>query len=102
MSRAVVPLVTEHERKRDPLDTNLKSVEKLTERLARNNRGYRSTPKATDLWTKTTKNSPNPKIDPKANWGSFWWDFRFLRGIKEKFGGKFVINRALDTNMLRG
>ena len=33
--------------------------------------------------------------------GLFWWDFRFY-GDRRKIGGKFVINRALDTNMLGG
>src|SRR3954467_12776588 len=34
--------------------------------------------------------------------GLFLVGFSILRWIKEKIGGKFVINRALDTNMLGG
>src|SRR3954468_15781132 len=34
--------------------------------------------------------------------GLFLVGFSILRRIKIKFGGKFVINRSLDTNMLGG
>src|SRR3954467_1058618 len=34
--------------------------------------------------------------------GLFLVGFSILRWIKRKIGGKFVINRALDTNMLGG
>jgi len=43
-----------------------------------NAKGARSQPKATDLWRKTTKNSPIQEIDPKQNWGYFLGFSKFL------------------------
>ena len=35
----------------------------------------RSTSIAIDLWIKTCKYALKSQIDPKANWGYFWWKF---------------------------
>ena len=35
----------------------------------------RSTSLAIDLWIKTYPNTLDSQIDPKANWGYFWWKF---------------------------
>ena len=51
---------------------------KTVELTAENWRDDRSTPKTTDLWTKTTKNATNPEIQIRAIflgkffWGNFW------------------------------
>ena len=46
-------------------------------------RGCRSTPKTTDLWIKTTKNSTNPEIQIRAIfWGKIFWG-NFLGEIGE-------------------
>ena len=40
-----------------------------------NTKEGRSTSLAIDLWIKTYQNAPESQIDPKANWGYFWWKF---------------------------
>ena len=46
----------------------------------------RSTSLAIDLWIKTCPNAQDSQIDPKANWGYFWWKFSKLLKNKKNLG----------------
>ena len=63
----------------------------------------RSTSKAIDLWIKTCKNAQDSQIDPKANWGYFWWKFSNFAKSKKNLGdlvatqGQIRVNGGSDT-----
>ena len=46
----------------------------------------RSTSLAIDLWIKTCQNAQDSQIDPKANWGYFWWKFSNFSKSKKNLG----------------
>ena len=46
----------------------------------------RSTSLAIDLWIKTYQNALKSQIDPKANWGYFWWNFLNFSKSKKILG----------------
>jgi hypothetical protein len=51
-----------------------------------NAREGRSTSLAIDLRIKTCKNTLKSQIDPKANWGYFWWKFSNFSKSKKNLG----------------
>ena len=45
----------------------------------------RSTSFAADLWIKTNQNAPNLQIDPKHEYGLFFWEiFEFMAKSRER------------------
>jgi hypothetical protein len=83
---------------------NTRKSDFQTSDFVRNWRGWakatqregKSTPKTTNPWTKTTRNSLNQEIDPRQNLGLFFGNFRIYGGNQES-----VVNpwkpKAADT-----
>ena len=65
---------------------NLKSEGKSMEFGHGNARRARSTSLAIDQWIKTYQNAQDSQIDPKANWGYFWWKFSNFSKSKKNLG----------------
>jgi hypothetical protein len=59
-------------------------------------RDDRSTPKTTDLWTKTTKNATKPEIQIRAIfWGNFFGEFFWAKLVESE--GQIRGNLCSDT-----
>jgi hypothetical protein len=59
-----------------------------------NAKEVRSTRIAIDLWIKTCKNALKSQIDPKANWGYFWWKFSNFSKSK-----KNLVDLGVETHV---
>ena len=85
---------------------NLKSKGKSIKFGHGNAKEARSTSLATDLWIKTYPNAQDSQIDPKANWGYFWWKFSNFSKSKKNLGvlwgkqSQIRVNRGLWYHMM--